>query len=59
MILPGMALLCFGFIHFEEKGNEYTWPNVSTNFNNNSIKILDINEKPIVDGVCWCKVYKS
>jgi hypothetical protein len=52
MILPGMALLCFGFIHFEEKGNEYTWPNVSTNFNNNSIKILDINEKPIVDGVC-------
>lgn len=46
----GLILLGYEFPIFESIGTEYIWSNVSTNFNNNSIIVLDRIEKNITNG---------
>lgn len=41
----GLIVLVVEFVAFEEMSDEYTWSNVSIDFNNNWIKLSYIHER--------------
>lgn len=45
MSIIGIIIMGIEFPAFESLGNKYIWSNVSTNFNDNSVIVLDITEK--------------
>lgn len=40
----GIIIFAYEFPAFEALGSQYIWSNVSTNFNDNSVIVLDINK---------------